>query len=489
MGKLSTSTTHEKSIKKLRAQIKQLEEQQLLVQEIPQLTNEFLTDLSHQFRAHINVIFGFSELMISDQETPVPAKHLSYLIEIHSTSLQLLQLINDMFDSQRIESITQTKEGLINISSGLPSSATDTLSEKTPQAMAARQDKVGLDTPLVLVVEDDVRMNKLICATLAENYRIVSAFDGLEGLNKAMTLRPDLIVSDVNMPRMDGVELVHKIRQHIELHSTPIFILTASADDVLCMQMLKDGAQDYLVKPFSIGVFKARVANLILAKKAEDELTLFVYHASHDLKSPLPAIEHLASWIAEDTGEQLPEQSKKHLNMLRARALRMGALLDGIVAYSQAGKSSIPIAKVDTKQLVQEIAQDLDAQKNFKIKLNDNLPIFKTRRLLLQQVFSILISNSIKHHHTGHGHIEIGVVETPHVYDFFVRDDGPGIDPAYHQKIFQIFQTLQPRDVLEGVGMGLGIAKKIVEGQGGKINLFSPQKNKGTTFRFTWPKT
>lgn len=102
--------------------------------------------------------------------------------------------------------------------------------------------------------------------------------------------------------------MVRAIRQHALLLSTPILVITAKADDELCVRILQEGAHDYMTKPCSVKEFKARIANLIFVKKAEDELELFVYLASHDLKSPLPAIEHLISWIEEDAGNQLSPQ-------------------------------------------------------------------------------------------------------------------------------------------------------------------------------------
>ncbi|MGL5741531.1 MAG: sensor histidine kinase [Legionella sp.] len=98
-----------------------------------------------------------------------------------------------------------------------------------------------------------------------------------------------------------------------------------------------------------------------------------------------------------------------------------------------------------------------------------------------------LINNSVQHHHLRKGHIEIGVVEKNNYYEFFVADDGPGIEHVYQDRIFQLFQTLQPRDVLESCGVGLSVAKKIVEARGGNIMVKS-DKNQGAVFHFTWPK-
>ncbi|HAT8180241.1 TPA: response regulator [Legionella pneumophila] len=341
--------------------------------------------------------------------------------------------------------------------------------------------------PLILVVEDNQDMNHFICKILDSTYRTESAFDGPEGLQKSLTLHPDLIISDIMMPHISGIEMVYAIRQQPLLLKTPIIILTAKADDELCVRMLEEGAQDYVIKPFSAKELKARVANLILVKKAEDELDQFVYHASHDLKAPLPAMEHLISWIEEDLGKILSDQSKKYLLLLHQRASRMSNLLDGLLKYAQAGHVFDKVCRVHTDRLVADIIKQLNPPQTMTFQLEDTMPVLNTFELPLKEVFTALLDNSIRHHHRKDGHVIIGSKEKDKFYEFFVADDGPGIEKKYQDRIFQLFQTLQPRDKFETSGVGLSIAKKIVEIQGGEISVES-EKNKGSVFHFLWPK-
>lgn len=341
--------------------------------------------------------------------------------------------------------------------------------------------------PQVLIVEDNKALNTYLSEILEDSYKVERAYNGQEGLNKAIELNPALIVSDIMMPKMDGTEMVQQIRQNRSLLSTPILILTAKVDDELCVQMLKKGAQDYMIKPFSPEEFKARVANLILMKKAEDELERFVYLASHDLKSPLPAIDHLVSWIEEDNDSSLSEQSRKHLNALRKRASRMSNLLDGLLKYSQTVNINTEPKSIDLTKMVKSIVSTQTHAKNFEFIYE--LPSKKiiAEREPLYEIFSLLISNSIQHHHIGGGLIKVGMREETKQYKFFVADDGPGIDPKYHKKIFELYQRLQSRDILESSGVGLSIVKKILDFKGGKISVDS-ELGKGATFWFTWPK-
>ncbi len=221
--------------------------------------------------------------------------------------------------------------------------------------------------------------------------------------------------------------------------------------------------------------------------KNNKELEQFAYITSHDLKAPLRAIERLASWIEEDNAEKLDKNSKENLALLRQRVNRMANLIAGILQYSRVGRVDLNISSIDTKLLLNEVIDSLDPSKKFTIIVADNLPTLQTDQIILSQVFSNLISNSIKHHHQNKGEIEISVTDEDNFYAFYVKDNGPGIEPEYHEKIFQIFQTLRSRDEFESTGIGLSIVKKIVESQGGKITLNS-EKGKGTTFCFTWPK-
>ena len=126
--------------------------------------------------------------------------------------------------------------------------------------------------PLVLVVEDNPEMNQFISETLATKYRTVSAFNGQEGLEKALGLIPDLIISDIMMPQLSGDQLVSEVRKHGELDNTPLVLLTAKADERLRVKLLREGAQDYLSKPFSSEEMRSRVDNLIAMKKTREVL-------------------------------------------------------------------------------------------------------------------------------------------------------------------------------------------------------------------------
>lgn len=218
------------------------------------------------------------------------------------------------------------------------------------------------------------------------------------------------------------------------------------------------------------------------------ELDQFAYIASHDLKAPLRAIQHLASWIAEDAGALLPEPSQRHLEKMQGRITRMERLLDDLLAYSRAGRYHGQVAEVDSGAVVNDVIDLLGPPPGFVITGAEEMPKLTTHRAPLELVFRNLIQNAIKHHHRTQGHIEVTARDLGNFIEFSVQDDGPGIDPAFHERIFQLFQTLRPRDEIEGSGMGLAIIKKTVETQGGVVSVTSTP-GQGATFRFNWPKS
>jgi signal transduction histidine kinase len=219
------------------------------------------------------------------------------------------------------------------------------------------------------------------------------------------------------------------------------------------------------------------------------ELGEFAYAASHDLKAPLRVIDNASKWLEEDLQEHLTDETRENMNLLRGRIGRMEKLLDDLLEYSRIGRTTderfVEVVRGDA--LLADILALLSPQRRFTVTANPRFAEIAVPRMPLQQILMNLVGNAIKHHDKDAGRIDVTVEDGEAYYDFAVKDDGPGIPARFHDQIFKMFQTLKPRDQVEGSGMGLAMVRKNVEVFGGTVNLESSEGN-GSTFRFTWPK-
>jgi signal transduction histidine kinase len=239
------------------------------------------------------------------------------------------------------------------------------------------------------------------------------------------------------------------------------------------------------------GSAAARAAELARSveelKRSNRDLDEFAYVASHDLKAPLRAIDNLARFIDEDAVELLPEASRQHLTRMQQRVRRMEKLLEDLLDYSRAGRIGHQPEVVNVQRLVREAVELIAPPEKFDVRIASDLPELVAPRIPLEQIFRNLIGNAVKHHDRADGHIAIGWSDRGDSVEFSVADDGPGIAPEHHERVFRMFSTLKPRDDLEGSGMGLALIKKLLNAAGGSIRLESD--GRGAIFRFAWPRS
>ncbi|MFZ6756771.1 PAS domain-containing sensor histidine kinase [Undibacterium sp. Ji50W] len=221
--------------------------------------------------------------------------------------------------------------------------------------------------------------------------------------------------------------------------------------------------------------------------RRNQELNNFAYVASHDLKSPLRGVDQLATWLSEDLVGKIDADTDEHLRLMRIRIKRMERLLDDLLLYFRAGQLGGTIEHVDFAALVRDVFELCCAERPFNLELDGNFPICPTHKVPLELVFRNLISNALKHHDQASGKIHIRASHTEHFFEFAVADDGPGIAEEHRERVFTMFQTLRPRDEVEGSGMGLAIIKKTIESLGGSIRL-DGNHPRGAVFHFSWPR-
>jgi signal transduction histidine kinase/CheY-like chemotaxis protein len=322
---------------------------------------------------------------------------------------------------------------------------------------------------------------------------------------KAILVVPILVrsIAPTSEPKVWGLLIAHHCQNVYEWPADELTLL-----DQLSLQMAIAIQQSELIADLRATIashqatenqlrdhaIELEQANLCLSRSShllEDrnqELDDFSHVASHDLQAPLRGISNLAEWLVSDLEGKLPIENQQQLHLIQSRVIQMNTLINGLLRYARVGRENIDYVTIDLSDLIAEVVDLLDPPPGFKIQFPLNLPTIETQVLLLKQVLSNLIGNAIKYHDHPNGKVEILVEDYESCLHFKVIDDGLGIAPENHKKIFNIFQTLVSREDLKGTGIGLTIVKKIVESRGGTVWVES-ELGKGSTFSFTWPTT
>ncbi len=236
------------------------------------------------------------------------------------------------------------------------------------------------------------------------------------------------------------------------------------------------------------GELRQRTAQL---ETSNEDLERFAHVASHDLRTPLRGVSDLVEYLGEDLEGYLEQENANpdvsmNLDRIVQQVTRMDDLIRGVLDYASVDKAKPEIKPMNLPKVISAIAFESQLRED-QVILDLELESLQTESLLLGQVLANLIGNAAKYHDDLE-HAEIVVRSRVHgeVLHFTVSDNGPGIDPQYHERIFEPFHTLQPRDEIESTGIGLAIVKKTVERQGGRVTV-GPTPGGGTTFSFDWP--
>jgi len=221
--------------------------------------------------------------------------------------------------------------------------------------------------------------------------------------------------------------------------------------------------------------------------KINNELKDFASIVSHDLKAPLRGIKSLASWILDDYSDKLDERANEQMHLLLGRVERMYNLIEGVLQYSRAGRLEDKPVQVNLDGFIPEMIDMLVPPENITITVDSEMPVIECAETHIMQLFQNLLSNAIKYMDKPQGRINIECAEEDGFWKFSIADNGPGIEEKHFEKIFKMFQALSVTKEFEGTGVGLTIAKKIVELYGGNIWVESTI-GEGSTFHFTLPK-
>jgi signal transduction histidine kinase len=393
------------------------------------------------------------------------------------------------------------------------------------------------DRPLVLVVEDSADMRTFLVRILGDEFRCATASDGVDAIEwlDSTEIAPDAVVTDVMMPRLDGPGLLAEIRGRQRLDTTPVLAVTALAQSESRAAMLREGAQDYVTKPFEPEELRARVANLVAMSRARrvlrEELesasddihlmardlgrhrrkteaaleearaaearataasrvkTEFLAVMSHELRTPLNAIVGYADLMELD---DLTEDQKTSLERVRVAARHLHRVIEDILLHARLESEPDPVkpepVKVDhlvhqALDLVRPEASVKDLDLDATVDPDAVVSVDAER---LRRILTNLISNAVKF--TDHGRVKVEAHADDGELRIVVTDTGRGIPPDMIDHVFEPFRQLDQSATRTagGSGLGLSIARRLAHQMGGEIEVASTE-GQGSSFTLILP--
>lgn len=356
----------------------------------------------------------------------------------------------------------------------------------------------------VLIVEDTLAIREEIYDILVmEGYEVFQAKNGLIGFEVALKEHPDLIVSDILMPALNGFEMFKKLQANKKTASIPLIFLSAKAEREDIRTGMNLGAEDYLTKPLNINDLLNAIENKIkkkliidqniiaktsalsaILKNQKNELDNYSHLISHELKSSLRNISDLLTWSQEDRDETNNFQDATiNFQLVEDRIEKMDLLLAKLEQYNNITSATFKNKLVNSNTIVKRIINETHKTPAATIKIKNELPTLFVDGNMLEKVFKILIENALVHIDKKNGLIEIACETTPKNYTFSILDNGVGIHEKYHKKIFKMFEVIEST---KSAGIGLSIFKKIISHYNGQVSLKSIP-NVETTFYFNLP--
>lgn len=364
--------------------------------------------------------------------------------------------------------------------------------------------------PRLLVVDDESAQMTALCTVLeGEGYETTGFTSAHKALEAMATREFDLLLTDLRMPEMDGIELLGAARA-IDPNLVGIVMTGHGAIDT-AVQAMKAGALDYVLKPFKLSAvtpvleraFRVRrlsIENEQLQQRvlqrtqeleaANKELEAFVYSVSHDLRAPLRAVTGFADILVEDHSAQLSEEGRRHLHTVVTSGRRMEQLIEDLLALSRLGRQRLSKHPMSMKKLVETVVADIRRdQPGREVELRmGNLPDCSGDLSLLQQVLVNLLSNAWKFtRDRSPAIVEVGCREEGNELIYFVKDNGAGFDMKFADRLFGVFQRLHRMDEFEGTGIGLSIVQRIMQRHGGRA-WGEGKLGEGATFFFSLPR-
>lgn len=440
---------------------------------------------SSRFQRNVlNMVNGLRGYLLTGEKSFVEAYDTANI----ENELILKELSSMLTDTLQINMLQQIKE----LNDQWTEEYTDPLKQAKMSASISRQ---HLDTFNMVYKEKFVSGHEqAIQAALQEKFKTFSAYEYARRDARKEELAASVINTNILSLLLTSASIVlglfiiiyvtMKISRRIKVMTDMANNIAGGNYDVT----IKDTGSDELS---ALGdalnhMTEELARNITLLKRSNEELDQFAHIVSHDLKAPLRGISNVVSWIEEDHKEELTPKVSEYMELIKGRVIRAENLIEGLLSYAKADKEEIEKEQIALSSLVKEVLDTLPDMGHVKVEIAD-LPVVHGEKLWLFQIFSNLIGNAVKHNEKPGPAVKIYYEEQPDHYEFFIEDNGNGIEKHYQRRIFTIFQTLKDRDSFESTGVGLAIVKKIIETKKQHINVVSAP-GKGSVFSFTWSK-
>lgn len=381
--------------------------------------------------------------------------------------------------------------------------------------------EIAAKKPLVLLVEDEQTQRMVLRAVLErDGFAVEEAANGLEGLSIYDRVQPDIVLLDVRMPIMDGFATCEALRRKPGGDRLPILMLTILNDIDSINRGYEAGATDFVTKPVAWPVLGHRLRYMLRASEAfevlarredelmhrvaertsernaanvelaaaNNELEAFTYSVSHDLRAPLNVVRGFAAMLKSEAAALQPRE-RELLGRIGSQIQRMSSMIDDLLRYSRVSRGSdLALEQVDLAALVARMLEILRADYPRAAVTLSQLPSRRCDPALIREVYENLIGNALKFSaKKSEPEVEIGMESREGEDIMFVRDNGAGFDMAEAKTMFGVFRRFHSESDFPGNGVGLAIAKRIVERHRGRIWADSAP-GVGTTFYFTLGK-
>jgi two-component system, sensor histidine kinase and response regulator len=396
----------------------------------------------------------------------------------------------------------------------------------------------------ILVAEDSpTQAEQLKYCLASRGFAVTVATNGKDALVAAAETKPDMVISDVMMPEMDGFALCREIKSRTGLKDVPVVLLTSLSSPQDVLKGLESGADNFIRKPYDKKYLLSRIEHILKNRElrktqqmeegvnlsfggqeyfitaerqqildllistyegavqlneefeteqralqaANKDLESFSYTVSHDLRGPLRQIDAYCALLQESHGATLDTEAQRFLNIIRNTTKNMARLIEDLLDMARLGRQRIAVRMTDLSAVLDSVLQELQAEagtRNIEWRIG-TLPMVACDPGLVRPVLSNLLANAVKYtRRREHAIIQVDHLMTGGETVIFVRDNGAGFDPRYADRLFGVFQRLHTADEFEGTGVGLATVQRIIQKHGGRV-WAEGEVDKGATFFFT----